>query len=217
MQIAVIAKEPVPGRVKTRLCPPFSFDDAAELAAAALGDTLARVADTPARRRVLVLDGEPGPWVPDRFDVIGQRGEGLGERLDAAFIDCISSCPEPVVLVGMDTPQITAQCLLEAGAMLERPGSLRRRAVLGPATDGGYWLIGLSKVVPNLFDGVAMSVSTTLAEQSRQLRRHHFEIGLLEELTDVDTVADAMAVARMIPDSRFAHRLRSIYSMATVA
>src|SRR5204862_7452342 len=79
--LVVMAKEPLPGRVKTRLCPPLQPEQAAALAEAALADTLAAVAWTPARRRVLVLDGSPGPWLRPGFEVIEQRGDGLAERL----------------------------------------------------------------------------------------------------------------------------------------
>ena len=86
--LLVIAKAPVAGRVKTRLTPPCSPADAAGLAAAALADTLAAVARSRrAARRVLVLDGEPGPWIPRGFDVLPQRGDGLAARLAAAFCD----------------------------------------------------------------------------------------------------------------------------------
>ncbi len=87
-EVLVIAKEPVAGRVKTRLCPPFTPAEAAELAAAALADTLEAVLALPARRRVLVLDGRPGPWVPPGFDVVPQSAGGLDERLAAAFGGC---------------------------------------------------------------------------------------------------------------------------------
>ncbi|HEY2268689.1 MAG TPA: hypothetical protein VGI96_39165, partial [Streptosporangiaceae bacterium] len=78
-QVVVIAKEPVPGRVKTRLTPAFTPLQAAALAEASLADTLAAVSQTTVARRVLALDGRPGPWLPDGFDVIGQRGTGLDE------------------------------------------------------------------------------------------------------------------------------------------
>jgi glycosyltransferase A (GT-A) superfamily protein (DUF2064 family) len=81
---------------------------------------------------VLVLDGEPGPWIPEGFDVVAQRGEGLGERLAAAFADVGT----PALLIGMDTPQVTPE-LLEAG--LAAIGGAP--AVLGGARDGGYWAI----------------------------------------------------------------------------
>ena len=86
-QIMVIAKEPVPGRVKTRLTPPYTPAEAAELAEAALTDTLAAVASAPVARRVLALAGTPGRWLPPGFDVIGQRGGGLDERIAWALAD----------------------------------------------------------------------------------------------------------------------------------
>ncbi|MEO8424921.1 MAG: glycosyltransferase, partial [Actinomycetota bacterium] len=87
MKLLVIAKAPVLGRSKTRLCPPCSPEDAARIAEAALADTLDAVAHTSASERVLVLDGDPGGWLPDGFRVIPQRGDGLDERLAAAFED----------------------------------------------------------------------------------------------------------------------------------
>jgi len=86
--LVVIAKAPLPGRSKTRLCPPCTPHEAAALAEAALRDTLAAVLAAPVRaRRVLVLDGEPGRWLPAGIEVIAQRGDGLGARLAAAFAD----------------------------------------------------------------------------------------------------------------------------------
>ena len=110
-QILVLAKEPVPGRVKTRLTPPFTPREAAALAEAALADTLAAVRRTRVIRRVLALAGEPGPWLPEGFDVIPQRGAGLDERIAAAMWDAYTALPVPIVLIGMDTPQVTAGLL----------------------------------------------------------------------------------------------------------
>ncbi|SCE32790.1 hypothetical protein GA0115246_114565, partial [Streptomyces sp. SolWspMP-sol7th] len=101
--LLVIAKEPRAGRVKTRLTPPFTPGQAAALAEASLTDTLRTVAATPATRRVLVLDGTPGPWLPPGFDVVPQCAGGLDERLAAAF----AGCAGPALLIGMDTPQVT--------------------------------------------------------------------------------------------------------------
>src|SRR5436305_118011 len=107
--LIVIAKAPVPGLVKTRLCPPCTPAEAAGLAEAALSDTLACVLATPVDRRVVVLDGQPGDWLPDGFEVYAQRGDGLDERLAAAFSDVGG----PALIVGMDTPQLTVELLLE--------------------------------------------------------------------------------------------------------
>ena len=103
MTVIVLAKAPVPGRAKTRLCPPCDPEQAAGLARAALVDTLRAVTATSCERRVLVLDGAPGPWVPDGFEVLPQRGSGLDERLAHAFTDIGTGG----VLIGMDTPQLT--------------------------------------------------------------------------------------------------------------
>src|SRR3954454_15558628 len=83
--LIVIAKSPVAGRVKTRLCPPCTPEQAATIAAAALADTLATVGATPATARVLALDGAPGPWIPDGYVIVPQHGNGLDERLANAF------------------------------------------------------------------------------------------------------------------------------------
>ena len=101
--LLVIAKQPVPGRVKTRLVPPCTHDQAASLAEAALTDTLHAVLRVPARRRVLVLEGRPGPWLPAGFDVVPQCGGPLDERLAGAF----AGVRGPALLIGMDTPQVT--------------------------------------------------------------------------------------------------------------
>jgi len=110
--VLVIAKQPVPGRVKTRLTPPYTPREAAALAEAALADTLHTVLRVPARRRLLVLDGTPGPWLPPGFDLAAQPPGGLDERIAAAFALCGRG---PALLVGMDTPQLTAELFEDVG------------------------------------------------------------------------------------------------------
>lgn len=139
--LLVIAKEPRPGRVKTRLTPPFTPEEAAALAEASLADTLDAVARTPARRRVLVLDGEPGPWLPAGVEVVPQCAGGLDERLAAAF----AGCDGPALLIGMDTPQVTPELLTVDFAGCD--------AWFGPAADGGFWALGLADPDPELLRG----------------------------------------------------------------
>ncbi len=167
-QVVVIAKEPYPGRVKTRLTPPFTPVEAAELAAASLSDTLAAVAETTVARRVLALEGTPGRWLPGGFDVIGQRGGGLDERIAWALADARVTLPLPVVLIGMDTPQVTPGLLAAAAEPLV---SRRADATFGMAEDGGFWLLGLREVDPALILGVPMSQPDTGARQLARLRR----------------------------------------------
>ncbi|WP_049563809.1 TIGR04282 family arsenosugar biosynthesis glycosyltransferase [Nonomuraea sp. SBT364] len=202
-QIVIIAKEPVAGRVKTRLTPPFSPGQAAALAEAALADSLRAVAATPAAQRVLALDGLPGRWLPAGFVVIPQRGAGLDERLAAAFSDAYRLLPEPVVLIGMDTPQVTPELLGVAAGALDDDD-----AVFGPAADGGFWLLGLRAPDPALLLGVPMSHPETGKVQLDRLERAGLAVRVLPELVDVDTAADAAAVAGLAPGSLFAAALR---------
>ena len=205
--LAVIAKAPAPGRSKTRLSPPLSPGQAAAVAEAALADTLAAVAAAGASRRILVLEGEPGDWLPTGFELLPQRGAGLDERLANAFADIGG----PALVIGMDTPQLEATTL--DGALAQ----LAHTAVLGPATDGGYWTIGLRSPDPGLLLGVPMSTERTLEEQRRRLRAAAVEFTELAPLRDVDTYADAMAVAREAPWSRFAAALSDTRNRPTSA
>ncbi|MDX2847685.1 DUF2064 domain-containing protein [Actinacidiphila glaucinigra] len=203
LTLLVIAKEPVPGRVKTRLTPPYTPREAAALAQAALTDTLHTVLRAPARRRVLVLDGAPGPWLPPGFEVVRQESGGLDERIAAAFACCDR---EPALLLGMDTPQLTADLLAEAG----HDG---HDAWFGPAEDGGFWALGFADpgCAAALVRGVPMSTAHTGAAQRRRLVEAGLDVGDLPVLRDVDTAADAAEVAACCPPgSRFATVLDSL-------
>jgi uncharacterized protein len=201
VEVLVIAKAPVPGRVKTRLCPPLTFGQAADLAKAALIDTLAAVSRTSAGRRTLVLDGDPGPWLTPGFRVVAQRGRGLDVRLAEAF----RQAHGPALLVGMDTPQITPLLLDECIRRLQRPGV---DAVLGPAEDGGWWAIGLRRADPRVFLGVPMSSPITGRAQRDRLARLGLRSVKLPTLRDVDRFEDAVAVAELASESTFARALR---------
>ncbi|HEY2173501.1 MAG TPA: DUF2064 domain-containing protein [Mycobacteriales bacterium] len=192
----VIAKEPVPGRVKTRLTPDVTAADAAELAAAALQDTLDAVDATPARDRVLAFDGYAYDWLRPRWRHCDQAGGGLDMRLSAAFSN---AALQPAVLVGMDTPQVTP-------ALLGQFDPATFDACLGPTVDGGYWCIGLRdpSLAPTVINGVPMSTSWTFAAQLDRLRRHGLRVQVLDELIDVDTAADAQIVAQLAPATAFA-------------
>ena len=213
--IIVIAKAPTPGRVKTRLCPPCTPEQAAALAGAALADTLAAVAAAGADRRVIVLDGEPGAWLPEGFEVVAQRGRGLDERLAAAFADAHAHAhAEPALLVGMDTPQVTAPLLDHGLGRLAEP---EVDAVLGGALDGGYWAVGLRRPDARVFRGVPMSLSRTGEAQRARLRSLGLALAELPELRDVDDVQDACAVAREAPGTRFAAQVAAILPSARAA
>lgn len=198
-RVLVMAKAPVPGRVKTRLCPPWTPAQAAGLAAASLADTLDVVAASAAVERVLVIDGDyPAPpgWI-----LRPQRGGPLGERLANAFTDA------PAVLIGMDTPQLTSAHLDEALSSLRRAD-----AVLGPAADGGWWALGLRRdVYAEVLRDIPTSTPETGAMTLEALRRNGLRVLTLPVLRDVDTAADAVEVAADCPPhSRFARALMAV-------
>lgn len=201
--LLVIAKEPLPGRAKTRLTPPCSGDQAAELARASLLDTLDVVASIPASRRVLVFEGDARRWRREGFELVAQRGAGLGERLAAAF----DEVEPPALLVGMDTPQVTPALLLDGMRALAAPSV---DAVLGPAFDGGYWSVGFSTRVPSAFDGIPMSCESTWMRQRAWLGELGLRVHEQPRLRDVDTIEDARAVASAAPHTRFARALAAI-------
>ncbi|MFI9485772.1 DUF2064 domain-containing protein [Promicromonospora sp. NPDC052451] len=196
--VVVLAKEPLPGKVKTRLIGRLTAAEAAGLARAALADTLDAVRALPGVRTVLALDGRPGPWVPPDVTVVPQASGGLDRRIAAAFGDVLGPDGEqgPALLVGMDTPQL--------GPLLPAVDFAGHDAVLGMADDGGYWAVGLRRPDPALFHGVPMSEPVTGQAQLDRLRGAGLRVRLLPPLRDVDTVPDAAAVARAAPGTRFA-------------
>jgi rSAM/selenodomain-associated transferase 1 len=203
LTLLVLAKEPVPGRVKTRLCPPCSPRQAAGLAAAALADTLAVVTAVPARRRVLVLDGRPGPWVPPGVHVVPQAPGDLAARLAAAF----ATAAGPALLIGMDTPQVTPRLLAAAATRLTSPAT---RAVLGLARDGGWWALGLRRPDHRVFERVPMGSPHTGARQLQRLVELDLRPALLPALEDVDAYPAALEVARRAPTTRFARAVAAL-------
>ncbi len=206
--LLVIAKSPVPGRVKTRLTPAYTPAQAAELAEAALTDTLRTLSTVPAGRRLLVLDGAPGAWLPPGWQVLPQCGGGLDARLAAAFAHAPAGAP--ALLVGMDTPQLRAETLAGALSPAARSGA---DAWYGPAADGGFWALGLAHPTPQLahrlLAGVPMSTPQTGSVLLGRLAAAGLTVRQLPELTDVDTAEDAAEVAALAPDGRFAARWRS--------
>lgn len=208
MRLLIIAKAPHPGRSKTRLTPPCTPQEAASLAEAALLDTFEAVLAVPEAEPLLVLEGDPGPWLPDRLPVIAQRGDGLDERIAAAFDDAGA----PALLVGMDTPQLTPSLLTHAIDRLMAPGV---DCVLGASEDGGWWGIGMRRSDPRAFLHVPMSTDTTASFQRRSLAALGLVTHELPMLRDVDVFDDALAVAAEAPGTNFARTLARLDLMAS--
>ncbi|MGL4339037.1 MAG: TIGR04282 family arsenosugar biosynthesis glycosyltransferase [Rhodoglobus sp.] len=206
--LVLIAKEPLPGRAKTRLHPPLSLEQAATLAAAAIHDTLAALRAVPASRRILLFEGERLPPQSEEYEVRKQIPGSLDARLGAIF----DECHEPMLLVGMDTPQLSASELAPAFTGWPEFGHTEVDAWFGPASDGGFWALGMREPRGDLIRGIPMSQDDTGSAQLARLNDAGLLVGTLPTLTDVDTIDSAREVAENAPHTLFASTLRQFRS-----
>jgi glycosyltransferase A (GT-A) superfamily protein (DUF2064 family) len=195
--IVLIAKEPLPGKAKTRLHPPLSLDQAARLAAASIDDTILTCLASAASRLVLAYDGDKLPFGSESFEVLPQVEGPLDERLGAIF----DTLDGPILLIGMDTPQLSVADL--APVFEPWPAD----CWFGPANDGGFWALGMKEPDGSLIRGVPMSQEDTGAIMWQRLADAGLTTAMLPRLTDVDTIDDAREVAAIAPDTRFAMTL----------
>ncbi|MEU4639414.1 DUF2064 domain-containing protein [Micromonospora sp. NPDC023814] len=213
--LLVVAKAPVPGMVKTRLCPPATPVQAAQLAAAALRDTLDAVRDTPGVTPVLALagrltDAEHAAELTAAvagWPVLPQRGVDFAARLANAHVDVADAFPgDRVLQIGMDTPQLTPARLAAAVRRLADA-----EAVLGRAADGGWWALGLRDPRQAVaLRGVPMSTPRTGRSTWSALTGRGLRTMPLPVLRDVDDWSDARAVAAATPGSRFARQVAAV-------
>ena len=212
----IVAKAPVPGLAKTRLAAALGDRVAAGIAAAALLDTLDAVSDTPLAAKVVAMTGDlasacQSEAIRERlsgFTVVEQRGDSFADRLANAHADAASAAgPMPVLQIGMDTPQVTAELLTRCARAL-----LGAHAVVGPARDGGWWLLGVADAATaECLRLVPMSRPDTGALTYAALLQTGSPVTVLEELADVDTVADISVVrADCRPSGRFAQITTSV-------
>ena len=212
----IVAKAPVPGLAKTRLAAALGDRVAAGIAAAALLDTLDAVADTPLATKVVAMTGDlasacQSEAIRERlsgFTVVEQRGDSFADRLANAHADAAATAgPMPVLQIGMDTPQVTAELLTRCARAL-----LGAHAVVGPARDGGWWLLGVADAATaECLRLVPMSRPDTGALTYAALLQTGSPVTVLEELADVDTVADISVVrADCQPSGRFAQITTSV-------
>ncbi|OBA61577.1 glycosyltransferase involved in cell wall biogenesis [Mycobacterium sp. 1100029.7] len=210
--VLVVAKAPEPGRAKTRLAATVGDAVAADIAAAALLDTLDAVAAAAVAGRVVALTGDLDAGAATAeirqrltaFTVIEQRGDDFADRLANAHADAADG--NPVLQIGMDTPQVSGELLTDcARRLLESP------AVLGLADDGGWWVLGVrDPALAECLRAVPMSQSDTGELTRKALRANGIEVAEVQQLTDFDVVDDVAAVrAGCRPDSRFARATRA--------
>ncbi|MCG5469931.1 DUF2064 domain-containing protein [Micromonospora sp. LAH09] len=213
--LLLVAKAPVPGLAKTRLCPPADPTQAARIAAAALLDTLAAVRATASTIPVLAhtgrfADAEYGAELTAAlagWHLIPQRGDTFADRLANAHADTGAAFPgRPVLQIGMDTPQVTPALLTAALRRLAE-----HDAVFGRALDGGWWALGLrDPASAGVLRDVPMSTDETGRRTLAALREHGVHPAILPVLRDVDDWPTALTVAADLPGTRFADAVASV-------
>lgn len=214
--VLVMAKAPVPGQVKTRLGATIGDEDAAELAALSLLDTL-DACELAFDERHLALAGDLSGAIrgAELFERMGmwtvhpQRGAGFADRLAHAHHDAASG-GRAVVQIGMDTPHVTATDLTAVADAVEAGHD----AVLGPAEDGGWWVLAVTS--PSYTEGlrgVEMSTERTGDDTRTALEALGAKVGLGATMRDVDTSEDAELVAGLAPGTRFARRWHELSTM----
>jgi len=199
--LAVMAKAPVAGEVKTRLAPPLSPEEAAELYRCLLLDLLDHVATFEGADLYIAHDPPAGvSWfqeiAPPGFSCLPQRGGDLGERMRSVFEDLFARGYERVVMIGSDLPVFPPTILSDAFRALAESA----RVVLGPSRDGGYYLLGLGRFVPDIFSDIAWGSDRVLDATRQKLARIGIEPVLLPVWFDVDRVEDLPALAAGVAD-----------------
>jgi glycosyltransferase A (GT-A) superfamily protein (DUF2064 family) len=222
--LLVVAKAPVPGFAKTRLCPPASGPQAAEIAAASLLDTLEAVLTTPGAIPIVAMTGDLANAARSgeisrmlrATTILAQHGRDFATRLANAHADTSAlHSGLPVVQIGMDTPQVTAEILAAAvKSLVHGDGD----AVLGPAEDGGWWALGLRDPrQARALSEVPMSRDDTGELTLRALAANGLKVRPLTVLSDVDTMTDADRVAKLKPGGRFATAVAAVRGKDTAA
>jgi hypothetical protein len=199
--VAVVAKAPRAGDVKTRLCPPLTPGDAADLHAAFLADTADLVTGLAGVRGAFVFTpAEDEPYfarLAPAFVRVLQQGPDLGARLQHAFAALFATGARVVVAVGADTPTLPAALITDA---VSRLADDRADVVLGPTDDGGYYLVGLRRPAPALFDGIAWSTPAVLGETLQRAETAGLRVALLPPWFDVDTPVDLERLEATLAD-----------------
>jgi rSAM/selenodomain-associated transferase 1 len=196
--LAIMAKAPMPGSVKTRLVPPLTHEQAAALYGALLADQLEHLKGFDGVARYLAYTPNDAAAMMrelggDPYAYIAQRGDDLGQRMDHLFVDLWHLGHRNVVLIGSDLPPPPLAILDEA---FTRLSSEEHKVVLGPSRDGGYYLIGMNQPTPEIFDNMTWGHDRVLAETTARLRRLGVAFALLPSWFDIDTPDDLQRLLR---------------------
>jgi uncharacterized protein len=192
--LIIFAKEPLPGQVKTRLCPPLAPEAAAQLYHSFLQDILAEMGRLPQLNVALAYHppaAEPffRKLAPAHIHLFPQEGGDLGERLTLALARCFALGYGPVLVMGSDVPDLPGRLVVEAKEFLEQG---KAEVVLGPAPDGGYYLVGLKAPHPQLFQGLPWSTGAVLSGTLHRARSLSLPLYLLPRWPDIDTYPDLL-------------------------
>lgn len=190
--VAIMAKAPQPGEVKTRLCPPLSHREAAELYRCFLLDKIGQVNSLPRTTHVVsYTPTDSRSWfealTPPHFLLIPQRGDDLGARLLSAFDQLFAQGYAQVIVIDSDTPTLPTTYLEQALGLIAARGN---DVVLGPTEDGGYYLIGLRRAYCELFERMPWSTPQVFTETRRRSAQHGLTVACTAPWYDVDTPAD---------------------------
>jgi len=216
--VAIMAKVPIPGAVKTRLCPPLHPDEAATLAGCFLQDRVDQLAALP-QGEPMVAFTPPGEaaavrrLVPPPIRLIPQSGEDLGARLDRVLTDLLAEGYTGAIAVDADSPTLPSAYLEAACRHLEEG---RADVVVGPSEDGGYYLIGLRQPAPALFRTMAWSTPAVLPETLARVGEARLRLHLLPAWFDVDRGADLERLLAATPPKAFRPR-RTLAFLSTWA
>jgi rSAM/selenodomain-associated transferase 1 len=187
--VIVVGKAPIAGRTKTRLVPPLSATDAAALYGAFLLDTLTLAVSLGWERTTLVHPLGHGPLldeVPAGVRLLEQKGEGLGDALTYAFEHHFDSGTQSVILIGSDNPTLSAEPLLSAASALQSGADV----TIGPTRDGGYYLVGMRRPCPGLFEHIEWSTPRVFAQTLARAKHFGLHVHSVQEWYDVDEPAD---------------------------
>lgn len=206
--VVLFAKSPRPGRVKTRLCPPLTHGQAARLYRAMAVDCW-RAARAAAPEAWVALDCGAGrleaAWLGSGVKAFRQKGADLGARMSAAFARAFRAGAAKTVVIGSDCPELSSMEIRSAFEKLDRAD-----VVVGPAADGGYYLLALKGACPPLFEGMVWSRPDVLARTLRRATALGMRTAFLRRRSDVDTFADLKALARRHPPLQTAAALSRI-------
>jgi rSAM/selenodomain-associated transferase 1 len=200
--LVIVAKQPIPGRVKTRLFPKLSPETAADLYWCFLQDRIKEVSSFNGVDRAIAYTPEDAKetfasLALDGFELFAQRGKHLGERLNNIFLEKLSQGYEALSIVDSDSPDLPKSLINESFELL-----LTRQAdiVLGPCYDGGYYLVGMRKPHPELFRNIPWSTENVLSVTLEKARKMGLNVRLLSIWNDLDTFEDLVEFYNMYKD-----------------